>query len=314
MSLNKHVGGRSEDKALYVRQAFGDETKLYYNGNGLDVRLRQDNYPAIIRIGSVHVEMEPGVISTGFGNNDTNRISIGMPSGSNDNLYQKPATSGTMYLSSTSTNDTSAGTGARTVFMRGLIETSPGIYEEASETITLNGQTAVATSLDNWFRVNLLFITSAGTLTTNDGNIYCGTDASPTAGVPSTGNTVLTICLDPQGVGFGISTQGDYAVGTFQTFVFNYGNIFTNNIGASALIRERYTQPFNSTTYQIGYYGLLQTAYNYTGAGSYTAETDVRLEIFDTAGSPVQYFTYYINFVLVDNRLINATPIGFAQT
>lgn len=326
MSLNRGFHGRTKNAPIYVRQAFADDTELYYNTAGLDMRLRQDNYPAIVRVGSIHVEKDPAVaFSNNNGDRYAYRTSVGIPLGlfqaTTACVWRKPSTSGTFYVASSSANDTSAGTGARTVFIRGLLETSSGIYEEGSETITLNGQTSVATANSNWFRVNLMFVLTAGTGTRNAGAIYISDVNAFTAGVPTTKTNAICAIIGPsttQGVahdGYGVSTTGDYSVGTYQNFIFNLGNIFTGLNSESAVLVERYTQPFNSTTYQVGFYGANNISYDYRGAGAYTAKTDVRFECFDKANSSniMIYFTYYIEFVLVDNRLINSSPINFNQ-
>jgi len=54
-------------------------------------------------------------------------------------LYVYPASASTMYISSSSTADTSAGTGARTATVSGL----DANFDEISETVSLNGQTGV---------------------------------------------------------------------------------------------------------------------------------------------------------------------------
>jgi len=59
-------------------------------------------------------------------------------------IYAYPAAAAIMYVSSSSANDTSAGTGARTVLVSGL----DANYNEVEETVTLNGQTQVATTTE----------------------------------------------------------------------------------------------------------------------------------------------------------------------
>ena len=58
-------------------------------------------------------------------------------------------TSSTLNLSSSSTADTSAGTGARTVFITGV----GAAYAPLSEIVTMNGQTAVAT-VNSYIAIN----------------------------------------------------------------------------------------------------------------------------------------------------------------
>lgn len=67
---------------------------------------------------------------------------------------------------SDSVNDTAAGTGARTVFISGLDSN----YDVISETVTLNGTSAVQT-VRSYLRVNSFLIMSAGSGKTNAGSI-----------------------------------------------------------------------------------------------------------------------------------------------
>lgn len=95
-------------------------------------------------------------------------------------LLTFPSSALQMSVSSSSVNDTSAGTGARTVYISGL----DGSYNETSETVTLNGQTAVMTS-NSYLRINEAYVASAGSLNSAAGSIYIGTGVV-TAGVPAT--------------------------------------------------------------------------------------------------------------------------------
>jgi len=85
-----------------------------------------------------------------------------------------------LKVSSGNTNDTAAGTGARTVFLSGL----DGNHNVVSETVVLNGQTAVLTT-NLYLHVNQCYVASAGSLDSAAGNIYFG-DGVVTAGVPAT--------------------------------------------------------------------------------------------------------------------------------
>lgn len=90
-----------------------------------------------------------------------------------------PASPTIMKVASTSANDSSAGTGARTIQILGVNGT--GGY--ASEIVTLNGQTAVNTvnAYDAIERVVVLTVGSGGA---NAGNINIGT-GDVTAGIPA---------------------------------------------------------------------------------------------------------------------------------
>lgn len=94
-------------------------------------------------------------------------------------LYVYPPSASVMTVSSGSTLDTAAGTGARTVTISGL----DASYNEQSETVTLNGQTAVNT-VGTYIRVNRAFVVTAGSTGTAQGNIYVGT-GTVTTGIPA---------------------------------------------------------------------------------------------------------------------------------
>jgi hypothetical protein len=94
-------------------------------------------------------------------------------------LYSYLTAATVLKVSSSSTNDTSAGTGARTVTLFGL----DANYAEISETVTLNGQTAVNTT-NTYIRINRMVVNTAGSGGQNAGVIYAG-DGTVTSGVPA---------------------------------------------------------------------------------------------------------------------------------
>lgn len=102
-------------------------------------------------------------------------------------LYSYLSAATILKVSSSSTDDTAAGTGARTVEIFGL----DGNYNEISETVTLNGQTAVNTT-NSYLRINRGIVRSAGSGSNNAGVIYAGTGAV-TSGVPA--NKYLSIAI-----------------------------------------------------------------------------------------------------------------------
>ena len=104
-------------------------------------------------------------------------------------LYAYPPSASVMTVSSSDANDTSAGTGARTVEVSGL----DADYNEINEVVTLNGQTPVNTT-KSYLRINRGVVRSAGSGGENAGVIYAGT-GTVTTGVPA--NIYLTI--DGQG-------------------------------------------------------------------------------------------------------------------
>lgn len=88
---------------------------------------------------------------------------------------------------SSDTNDTAAGTGARTVLISGL-NTS---YDEISETVSLNGTTAVALT-KTYLRINAMVVASAGSGGVNAGNLTVRTvSGSTTLAVMAAGENTL---------------------------------------------------------------------------------------------------------------------------
>jgi len=102
-------------------------------------------------------------------------------------LYVYLSAASVLKVSSSSTADTSAGTGARTVQLYGL----DSDYNEINEVITLNGQTSVNTTQE-FLRINRMIIRSAGSGGTNAGVVYAGT-GTVTSGVPA--NKYATVAI-----------------------------------------------------------------------------------------------------------------------
>lgn len=128
-----------------------------------------------------------------------------------------PTVASVLKISSSSANDTSAGTGARTVFIEGL----DGDYNVVSETVTLNGQTAVNTT-KSYLYVNSFYVVTAGSGGENAGNINAGTGVV-TAGVPA-------VLYDIIATGYNNRTTGHYCVpagytGYLVTGLFSVGQL-----------------------------------------------------------------------------------------
>lgn len=102
-------------------------------------------------------------------------------------IYVYLSSASVLKVSSGSTDDTSAGTGARTVELFGL----DADYNEINETVTLNGQTAVNTT-NSFLRINRMTVRSAGSGGANAGVLYAGT-GTVTSGVPA--NKYATIAV-----------------------------------------------------------------------------------------------------------------------
>lgn len=95
-------------------------------------------------------------------------------------LLPYPSNALQLSVSSDNANDTSAGTGARTVYLEGL----DADHNTVSEVVTLNGQTAVTTTR-SYLHINNCYVLTAGSGNSAAGTIYFGTGVV-TAGVPAT--------------------------------------------------------------------------------------------------------------------------------
>lgn len=99
-------------------------------------------------------------------------------------LYNYLSSAGVVNVSSSSTADTSAGTGARTVLVSGLDSN----WDEATETITMTGQTLAPTT-KTFIRVFRVQVITAGSGGANAGDIYVSTGTA-TVGVPDTATLI----------------------------------------------------------------------------------------------------------------------------
>ena len=102
-----------------------------------------------------------------------------------------------LKVSSSATTDTSNGTGARTVTLYGLDSN----WNEISETVTMNGITAV-TTVNSFIRIYRLIVATSGTSYTNDGNITVTNNAGTTTLVyvpAGDGQTLMAVWTVPAG-------------------------------------------------------------------------------------------------------------------
>ena len=97
----------------------------------------------------------------------------------NGGTVPHPTVASVLKISSTSTDDAAAGTGARTVFIEGL----DGSFNVVNETVILNGQTSVNTT-KSYLYVNQFYVATVGDGGANAGTINAGT-GTVTSGVPA---------------------------------------------------------------------------------------------------------------------------------
>ncbi len=153
---------------------------------------------------------------------DTTQVSVWpLPS-----LITFPASAIQMTVSSTNANDTSAGTGARTVVVQGL----DANYNEVTETVTLNGQTAV-TMTASLLRVNYAYVATAGSGNSAAGDIYIGT-GTVTAGVPATVYDIIKF-------DYNNTTTGSYTIPAGYTGYVSQGLFSSGQAGGSNQVQGR---------------------------------------------------------------------------
>ena len=102
-------------------------------------------------------------------------------------VYAWIAAATTVSIASASTNDTIAGSGARTVKITYLTDA----YVETEVTKTLTGQTEVTIASDV-FRINKIEVLTVGATGYNEGIIYCGTGTF-TTGKPANVFAIMAI-------------------------------------------------------------------------------------------------------------------------
>ena len=282
----------------------GKGTNLEIMGLGMELRARPKNYKEIIGVPrSIYYQ-------TNYITGSSVEKSIGMPQNSSQNIYTRiSGTSGSaIQVSSTSANDTSAGTGAQSIYIEGLYIDSEGNWKPRStfsSPTTLNGQTAVQIGTDtDWYRINKVWVLTAGSSENNEGDLYISTNGQAlTAGVPDD-NTLQAVIA-----GYGNSTGGWFSVGTNQRFNYTKGNFYTGAL-SSIEYHEVFYQDFNgsgNTTdmvkYEVGRYGglSLTTSYDYTGSAPYTEKSDIGVFVTSTGGADVTApSTYYVEYVITD--------------
>jgi hypothetical protein len=165
-------------------------------------------------------------------------------------LYSYLAAATQLSVSSSSANDTSAGTGARTVTLFGL----DASYSEISETVTLNGQTAVTTT-NSYLRIFRMVVNSAGSGGENAGVIYAGT-GTVTAGVPA--NKYATIAIGDNQTLMALWTvpanhtayllQTDVTVATTQNNKYCTASLVARPYGEVFQVKDRFVKAESQTT------------------------------------------------------------------
>jgi hypothetical protein len=206
-------------------------------------------------------------------------------------LYSYLASASVLKVSSSSTADTSAGTGARTVELSGL-DTN---YDEISETVTLNGQTAVNTT-NEFLRINRMVVRSAGSGGQNAGVIYAGT-GTVTTGVPANkyatiaigdNQTVMALWTVPRGY-TAYLLQTDITVATTQNNKYCTVHLVARPNGEVFQIKDKFVKA-ESSVHQA-----------YTIPLKFEEKTDIEVRaIGDSAGADIA-ISAGLDFIYIQN-------------
>lgn len=173
--------------------------------------------------------------------------------------YPWAAAAFTAFISSSSTADTGAGTGAQTVTVEGLDEN----YAAQSVTVTMNGQTQVQIGdASGWLRVNRVFVVTSGSGGTAAGDIYVAVSGA-SSGVP-TGDTYAKVTA-----GDNQTQQAIYTVPAGSTFytddvTFTAAISLANkNVTAKFVTREFGSNTFRTRLIQTLQSNLLRVPFDY---------------------------------------------------
>lgn len=165
-------------------------------------------------------------------------------------LYSYLSVATVLKVSSSSTADDSAGTGARTVQLFGL----DANYDEINETVTLDGQTAVNTT-KSYLRINRMIVRSAGSGATNAGVIYAGT-GTVTTGVPANkyatiavgdNQSLMALWTVPAGYTLYVA-QTDVTLATTQNNKYATVSLVARPLGEVFQVKDRFVKAESQTT------------------------------------------------------------------
>lgn len=195
------------------------------------------NTDFILEIAKGNVPKHSLITKFGF-NDDVDAASTPEDLWGNTGVYVQPTAARIHNFVSTSTDDASAGIGARTILIRGI----DGSYNAASETITLNGTSNVP-SVNSYVHIHLVQVLTAGTTGNNVGLITgtAQTDATITITVP---------------IGLNQSVSSIYMVPTgYKAYLMRYrarmGNATANSSATVQLLNKPFGGVFQLKT-QIG--------------------------------------------------------------
>ena len=208
--------------------------------------------PFELQVSRGQIEAHRSVVVFGYNSDIDTSIETVWPAGG---LLSFPAAALQMTVSSSSTSDTSAGTGARTIVIEGL----DADHNEISETVTLNGQTAVTTT-NSYLHINNAYVATAGSGLSAAGSIYIGT-GTVTAGVPATIYDIIAFDYNARVTGSytipagytGYLTQGLFSAGQLSGSTSITGRLMTRGTNSIRMTAAVVTLNNGSADYAFEY-------------------------------------------------------------
>ena len=175
-------------------------------------------------------------------------------------IYQTPTAAAALELVSSDANDTSAGTGARTVTVIGLDSN----WAEVSQVVTMNGTTAVALST-NLIRAYRMYVTTSGTYGTATAASHAGTIT-----LQGSGGGATWLQIYPTNFPRGQSQCGVYTIPTGYTAVvyFHYLSVEANKPATVVFLQRP-----NADTVSAPYSGV-RCAFELGGIQGYASLID----------------------------------------
>jgi hypothetical protein len=199
-------------------------------------------------------------------------------------LANYPTSADTLTISSSSADDTSAGTGLRTVKIEGL----DAKFNDISETITLNGQTGVTTA-NSYYRITFLVGQTAGSAGSNQGMVYIGT-GTITTGKPATVYGIINTNCNKSHCGRFTASAGE-----------TYHNVYTLLSADAPTLIQQFVRPPGGIWYASGAVVITEaTTISTHVAPQLTAGMDYELRAKALSGTTQAYS--YSEFIEADIR------------
>jgi hypothetical protein len=234
----------------YDQQAFeqfNNVLRIYFNQ--LDQALRNAmavQEPYELQVSKGQVAGASSVYKFGY-NPDINGTEETIWSQGGDVVW--PAAAFTAFISSSSTADTSAGTGAQTVTVEGLDEN----YAFQSVTVNMNGQTQVQIGdASGWIRINRAFVAVAGSGGTAAGTVYIAA-TGVSSGVPT--GTIYASITDGNQTQMAVYTVPASHTLYLDDLIFTAAISVANNYATVKLN----TRDFGSNVFRTKFINVLQS-------------------------------------------------------